>query len=230
MENQTENPIVNQIQMVLKSNPGLTIAPLNNAYQPRNQVQTSHPKERTMENQTQNTIDNQIQMALISNPGLTITSLNNAYQPRNQVQTCKYCPTTFTDPMGMTQLLHYVTVHLNDYPEMAVGVGDAIVPQNLGRSVNPVSTRGADYAHHITTGSSGFPDLPTALNPNEIYDVSRKRNDLLIYLRFFLGITPQLRGLWMNDNPVFPTELEPYLRQFQVNNFIDSRSKSIKRG
>ena len=221
MENQKEMTIDNQIQMAMRSNPGLTIAPLNNAYQPRNQVQTSHPKERTMENQTQNTIDNQIQMALISNPGLTITSLNNAYQPRNQFQTCKYCPTKFTDPMGMTQLLHYVTVHLNDYPEMAVRAGDAIVPQNLGRSVNPVSTRGADYAHHITTGSSGFQDLPTSLAYNQIYDASKKRNDLLNYLRFFLRIIPQFRGLWMNDNPVFPAELDPYLRQFQVNIFLD---------
>ena len=173
-----------------------------------------------MENQKEFTIDNQIQMALRSNPGLTIAPLNNAYQPRNQVQTCRYCSTTFTEPMGMTQLLHYVTVHLNNYPEMAVGAGDGIVPQDLGRSVNPVSSRGADYAHNITTGSSGFPDLPMALT-SQIYDANRKRNDLLIYLRFFLCITPQFRGLWMNDNPVFPAELEPYLRQFQVNNFID---------
>ena len=174
-----------------------------------------------MENQKEITIDNQIQMVLRSNPGLTITSLNNAYQPRNQVQTCRYCSTTFTDPMGMIQLLHYVTVHLNNYPEMAVGAGDANVPQNLGRSVNPVLSRGSDYAHNITTGSSGFPDLPTALNPNHIYDASRKRNNLLTYLNFFLRINPQLRGLWLNDNPVFPAELEPYLRQFQVNIFLD---------
>ena len=221
MENQKEITIDNQIQMVLRSNPGLTIAPLKNAYKPRNQVQTSHPKQRTMENQTENPIDNQVQMVLRSNPGLTIAPLNNAYQPRNQVQTCRYCSTTFTDPMGMTQLLHYVTVHLNNYPEMAVGAGDAIVPQNLGGSVNPVSTRGADYAQNITTGSSRFPDLPMALASNQIYDASRKRNDLLTYLRFFLRIAPQFRGLWMNNNPVFPAELDPYLRQFQVNKFID---------
>ena len=63
------------------------------------------------------TMENQVQMVLRSNPGLTITPLNNVYQPRNQVQTCKYCTTTFTDPTGMIQLLHYVTVHLNNYPE-----------------------------------------------------------------------------------------------------------------
>ena len=30
---------------------------------------------------------------------------------------------------------------------------------------NPISIRGADYAHHITTCSPSFSDLPTALLP-----------------------------------------------------------------
>ena len=33
----------------------------------------------------------------------------------------------------------------------------------FGRSVNPISTRGTDYAHVITTGTPGLSDLPTAL-------------------------------------------------------------------
>ena len=32
-----------------------------------------------------------------------------------------------------------------------------------GGAVNPISTRGTDYAHLITTGTPGFSDLPTAL-------------------------------------------------------------------
>ena len=36
-------------------------------------------------------------------------------------------------------------------------------PPDFGRSVNPFSTRGADYAHLITTGTPGFSELPTAL-------------------------------------------------------------------
>ena len=36
-------------------------------------------------------------------------------------------------------------------------------PPDFGRSVNPISTRGTDYAHLITTGTPGFSDLPTAL-------------------------------------------------------------------
>ena len=34
---------------------------------------------------------------------------------------------------------------------------------DFGRSVNPMSTRGPDFPHHITTGPLGFSDLPTAL-------------------------------------------------------------------
>ena len=43
------------------------------------------------------------------------------------------------------------------------GAGGAMVPPDFGRSVNPISTRGTDYAHLITTGTPGFLDLPTAL-------------------------------------------------------------------
>ena len=38
---------------------------------------------------------------------------------------------------------------------------------DFGRSVNPISTRGTDYAHLITTGTPGFSDLPTALGPDD---------------------------------------------------------------
>ena len=51
----------------------------------------------------------------------------------------------------------------------AVGVGGAGLEcpppfQDFSRSVNPISTKGADYAHHITTWPPHeFSDLPTAL-------------------------------------------------------------------
>ena len=41
--------------------------------------------------------------------------------------------------------------------------GGAMVPPDFGRSLNPISTRGTDYAHLIATGTLGFSDLPTAL-------------------------------------------------------------------
>ena len=43
------------------------------------------------------------------------------------------------------------------------GAGGAMAPPDFGRSVNPISTRGTDYAHLTTTSSLGFPDHPTAL-------------------------------------------------------------------
>ena len=52
--------------------------------------------------------------------------------------------------------------------DRAVGAGGkaggALPPPNFGRSVNPVWTRGANYARHITTcPPPGFSDLPMAL-------------------------------------------------------------------
>jgi hypothetical protein len=49
---------------------------------------------------------------------------------------------------------------------MAVGARGAVgteASSDDGRSVNPISTEGADYAHHITTAPTGLSDLPTAL-------------------------------------------------------------------
>ena len=43
------------------------------------------------------------------------------------------------------------------------GAGGATTPPDFGRSVNPNSTKGTDYAHLITTGTPRFSDLPTAL-------------------------------------------------------------------
>ena len=43
------------------------------------------------------------------------------------------------------------------------GARGAMAPPDFGRTVNPISTRGTDYAHLITTGTPGFSDLPTTL-------------------------------------------------------------------
>ena len=52
-------------------------------------------------------------------------------------------------------------------PVGARDAGDAaatMVPPYFDRSVNPFSTRGTDYADHISTTPTGFSSLPTALN------------------------------------------------------------------
>jgi len=46
-----------------------------------------------------------------------------------------------------------------------VGAVGRLTPPDFVRSVTLLDSRGADYAHHITTLSSpGFSDLPTDLN------------------------------------------------------------------
>ena len=39
----------------------------------------------------------------------------------------------------------------NVRPVVPEGAGGAMAPPDFGISVNPISTRGADYTHHITT-------------------------------------------------------------------------------
>ena len=53
------------------------------------------------------------------------------------------------------------------------GAGDAMTPPEFGRSVNPISTRRTDYAHLITTGTPGFPELLTVLKYNPLNKYSR---------------------------------------------------------
>ena len=48
-------------------------------------------------------------------------------------------------------------------PVGAEGTGDTMAPPDFGRSANPISTMGAEYAHLVTTGPPGFSDLPMAL-------------------------------------------------------------------
>ena len=64
------------------------------------------------------------------------------------------------------------------------GVGVAMAPQNFGRSVNPTSTGGKDYAHLITTCIPGFSDPPTALTAAFKQSVTVMSVDLcLAYMR-----------------------------------------------
>ena len=49
-------------------------------------------------------------------------------------------------------------------------------PRNL--AVNPISTGGGDYAHHITTDPPRFLDLPTALLFQERERMEKRRLEL----------------------------------------------------
>ena len=51
-----------------------------------------------------------------------------------------------------------------DVSDAASGwVGWALAHPEFGSSVNPITTRGADYAHHITASPPGFENLAVAL-------------------------------------------------------------------
>ena len=43
------------------------------------------------------------------------------------------------------------------------GAGGTLAPPEFGYYVNPIPTRGADYAHHITASTPGFENLKTSL-------------------------------------------------------------------
>ena len=66
------------------------------------------------------------------------------------------------------------------------GAGDAMAPPDFGRSVNPISTRGTDYVHLITTGTPGFSDLPTALSYDSRPESQCDRTFVLLAI-LFLG-------------------------------------------
>ena len=44
-----------------------------------------------------------------------------------------------------------------------VGAGGTMAPPYFSRSVNPISTKESDYAHHNTNCYPGFSDPPAAL-------------------------------------------------------------------
>ena len=50
------------------------------------------------------------------------------------------------------------------------GSGCTMAHPDLCKSVDPISTRGTDYAHLITTDTPEFSDLPTALNVQKNQD------------------------------------------------------------
>ena len=62
----------------------------------------------------------------------------------------------------MSRKVNFTMVHFRGV--VPGGAGGAMAPPDFGRSVNPISTRGTDYAHLITTDTPGFLALPTALN------------------------------------------------------------------
>ena len=72
--------------------------------------------------------------------------------PLSKILAVKFCETRETRE---TPLYNY-TLQQVRRPVVPGGAGGAMAPPIFGRSINPISTKGADYAHQIS-------DLPTAL-------------------------------------------------------------------
>ena len=64
--------------------------------------------------------------------------------------------------------------------------GDAMALKDLGRSVIPMLSRGADYTHHISTCPTEFSDFPMALH--RVDDIKRLLDIL------WLGMMPYCRS------------------------------------
>ena len=71
------------------------------------------------------------------------------------------------------------------------GAEGAWVPPVFGRTVNPTSTRGADYTHHRTTSPSGFSDLATVL-----LSVRKNKKVFLLSVHFASYYSQQDWGIW----------------------------------
>ena len=64
---------------------------------------------------------------------------------------------------GTDACFHFIHYTLGRGVVVPGGAGGAMTAPDFGRLVNPISTRGTDYAHITTTVTLGFSDLPTAL-------------------------------------------------------------------
>ena len=58
----------------------------------------------------------------------------------------------------------FIYISFTSYSDAASGwAGWALAQPEFGSSVNPITTRGADYAHRITACPSGFENLAASL-------------------------------------------------------------------
>jgi hypothetical protein len=86
----------------------------------------------------------------------------------------------------MGKFIWAYAMHNAETPEVGGGAGGARALPSFGISVNPIRTKGADYARHITTGP---PHLFGQCGVSEMY-------------RYFLWID-KFRGLAVFKNSIF---------------------------
>ena len=128
-------------------------------------------------------------------------------------------------------------------PVVPEGAGLAMAPPDFGRSVNPISTRGTDYAHLIITGTSGFSHLPTALSLRPpasfgLYDALVDHGSLNMWM-WLLCWTYELDHIWLENryrNPWYvleshDRESNQWRKKFQwLNYFMFWHINTVKLG
>ena len=97
-------------------------------------------------------------------------------------------------------------------PVGAEGDGGAIAPPDFDIEVNPISTKEADYAHHIATPPPGFSDVPTVLI---CIDVMVKISILIHGVQVLAHVCPLSSITAGKSNSIqIPTKIDPF---FTVN-------------
>ena len=98
--------------------------------------------------------------------------------PTQGYEKITYFPYVFKETISDLNIIFYINVGLPDRMSTSTGRSDRAGHRAVGawgqkgdrppkfcRSVNPIPTRGADYAHNITTRPLHPPDFQTFLRP-----------------------------------------------------------------
>ena len=83
-----------------------------------------------------------------------VLALEPIYESRNVYRSRKLPHVIGTQSFLVSKLLEYI--HNTAMPPNSRWAGWALAHPEFVSSVNPITTRGADYAHHITASPPGF--------------------------------------------------------------------------
>ena len=107
-------------------------------------------------------------------------------------------------------------VNMNYRPVVPGGAGGAMAPPDFGRSVNPISTKGGTLCPPNNTGNTGFSDLPTALNYEDILilnkncqipqsNQTRYRTRAIITRGLYIFFTPFFSAVYNQERLILQT-------------------------
>ena len=106
-------------------------------------------------------------------------------------------------------LFSYDIINDTNYSDVASGrAGWALAHPEFESSVNPITTRGADYAHHITASPPGIENPAASL----ICTFLRKTCQSLVEWFVLSSINPKFEIIFLRDLPEFPC-CEPVIVQ-----------------